>query len=199
MFHTEPDSDTLPVLMEISPPGTRSITSVAGNNAYPGSSLSFNGTDSSRYHEEGPFANSPCLVLKEIQPKVYQCSICVRTFTRPHNLKHHLPAQTGEKSRRCQKCGQSFGRLDALKRHASLHIEHTTYKCGHVHARETWGCGREFSRAEDLVRHFKSLRGTGRVKSRPPIYGPVLHPDNLVGLARDCVDVVDDEDDGYDS
>lgn len=52
------------------------------------------------------------------KPRLYQCSVCLRSFARLEHLKRHERSHTKEKPFNCGVCGRKFSRRDLLLRHA---------------------------------------------------------------------------------
>ncbi|XP_071600402.1 zinc finger protein 770 isoform X2 [Heliangelus exortis] len=57
--------------------------------------------------------------------KLYQCSICFKTFRSPSNLKRHYVIHAGQKPFECLVCGKSFRQASHLKRHCLIHLKET--------------------------------------------------------------------------
>ncbi|KAI8853255.1 hypothetical protein BC829DRAFT_360193 [Chytridium lagenaria] len=84
------------------------------------------------------------------RPTLYQCPFpeCLKTFTRPYNLKSHYRSHTGERPYHCQYCTHTFPRKHDLKRHEKLHGGDKPFMCP--------ACSKSFARADALKRHVKS-------------------------------------------
>ncbi|GAN05279.1 hypothetical protein MAM1_0086d04749 [Mucor ambiguus] len=57
------------------------------------------------------------------EKKQYQCSVCLKKFTRPSALQAHSYTHTAEKPFQCQSpnCGRSFSVVSNLRRHFKVH------------------------------------------------------------------------------
>ena len=103
-------------------------------------------------------------------PVSFNCSFCEKKFTRKHNLDLHLRQHKapGEKPYVCSTCGRKFSRNGDCTRHeASSHGAGNTFICGGTLKNGvTWGCGKDFSRNDMLLRHYRTDIG---MKCREPI------------------------------
>ncbi|XP_030308433.1 zinc finger protein 770 isoform X2 [Calypte anna] len=59
----------------------------------------------------------------EVANKLYQCSICLKTFRSPSKLKRHYVMHAGQKPFECLVCGKSFRQAPHLKRHCLIHFK----------------------------------------------------------------------------
>ncbi|KAK9466744.1 hypothetical protein V1512DRAFT_263317 [Lipomyces arxii] len=94
-------------------------------------------------------------------PSTFKCTQCDKTFTRNYNLKSHMRTHVNERPYVCIHCSKAFARQHDKKRHESLHFGVKKFACkGQLaHGMGTWGCSKEFARADALSRHFKSEAG----------------------------------------
>ncbi|KAI9267443.1 hypothetical protein BY458DRAFT_511800 [Sporodiniella umbellata] len=58
--------------------------------------------------------------IKYAKNKIYDCTICPRSFARKHDLQRHIRVHTGAKPYYCLNCEKAFARTDALKRHLRM-------------------------------------------------------------------------------
>ncbi|KAL6403073.1 hypothetical protein AUP68_12405 [Ilyonectria robusta] len=90
----------------------------------------------------------------------FQCTLCPKRFTREYNLRSHLRTHTDERPFVCTVCGKAFARQHDRRRHESLHSGEKKFVCqGDLKVGGRWGCGRRFTRADALGRHFRSEAG----------------------------------------
>ena len=75
-----------------------------------------------------------------------QCTTCLKTFSRPYNLKSHQRTHTKERPFLClhPDCGWTFARPHDLKRHELLHSGVKPFECV---------CGKRFARSDAFKRH----------------------------------------------
>ena len=95
-------------------------------------------------------------------PATFQCTLCPKKFTRAYNLRSHLRTHTDERPFVCTVCGKAFARQHDRKRHEGLHSGEKKFVCrGELSSisGQIWGCGRRFTRADALGRHFRSEAG----------------------------------------
>lgn len=101
-------------------------------------------------------------------PDTLQCSHCSRRFTRALDLRKHL--RMHELPRSCAVCGKGYATQRDLKRHEYSHAvrepEPSYFVCeGSLKAGGgRWGCGRRFTRRNNLARHLKTEAGRSCIK-----------------------------------
>jgi uncharacterized Zn-finger protein len=85
-------------------------------------------------------------VRRRTTPSPLQCTICLKTFSRPYNLKSHQRTHTNERPYIClyPGCGKTFARPHDLKRHDFLHSGIRPHQCS---------CGKRFARSDAFKRH----------------------------------------------
>nr|XP_009512813.1 PREDICTED: zinc finger protein 770 [Phalacrocorax carbo] len=59
----------------------------------------------------------------EVVNKLYQCSICFKTFKSPSKLERHYLMHAGQKPFECSVCGKNFRQAPHLKRHHLVHFK----------------------------------------------------------------------------
>ncbi|XP_009491550.1 zinc finger protein 770 [Pelecanus crispus] len=59
----------------------------------------------------------------EVVNKLYQCSICFKTFKSPSKLERHYLMHAGQKPFECLVCGKNFRQAPHLKRHHLIHFK----------------------------------------------------------------------------
>lgn len=106
-------------------------------------------------------------------PPTFQCTLCLKRFTRAYNLRSHLRTHTDERPFVCTVCGKAFARQYDRKRHEGLHSGEKKFVCkGELKQDGQWGCGRRFARADALGRHFHSE--AGRICIKPLVDEEVI-------------------------
>jgi uncharacterized Zn-finger protein len=88
----------------------------------------------------------------------FLCDFCGKTFAKNYNLKSHLKTHSDAKPFKCSFCERSFARNHDKKRHEYLHQGVKRFQCGGTlkDGVTRWGCGKHFSRADGLGRHFRT-------------------------------------------
>ena len=95
-------------------------------------------------------------------PKIHECNICSKTYTRSYNLESHMRTHTNQRPFTCTSCHTSFARRSDLNRHEGLHSGEKKFVCeGELRLQPgiRWGCGKRFSRSENLTAHYRSEIG----------------------------------------
>ncbi|MCJ1478396.1 hypothetical protein MMC13_007076 [Lambiella insularis] len=88
----------------------------------------------------------------------FQCKECSKSFTRKFNLTSHMMSHVDDRRFACAECGRKFVRRHDQKIHEALHSKANKFVCrGRVNNDK--GCGREFTRASALKRHWNSNAG----------------------------------------
>jgi hypothetical protein len=97
---------------------------------------------------------------KQKKHATFQCNLCPKRFTRAYRLRSHLRTHTDGRPFVCSVCEKAFVRQADCQRHEALHSGEKKFVCrGSFETGETWGCGRDFARADSLGRHFRSEAG----------------------------------------
>ncbi|KAK6850744.1 hypothetical protein PG987_000378 [Apiospora arundinis] len=114
-----------------------------------------------------PSMPNPDTRSKATGPAKFQCPQCSKTFTRSANLRGHERSHRNERPFACDVCGMAFVRQHDKKRHEETrHAGERKYIChGYLRDGSSWGCQRNFARADVLNDHQKSQ--TGRSCIRP--------------------------------
>ncbi|KAK8879910.1 hypothetical protein PGQ11_001204 [Apiospora arundinis] len=114
-----------------------------------------------------PSMSNPDTKPKATGPAKFHCSQCSKTFTRSANLQGHQRSHRNERPFACEVCGMTFVRQHDKKRHEETrHADERKYIChGYLRDGSSWGCQRNFARADVLSDHHKSQ--TGRSCIRP--------------------------------
>jgi Zinc finger, C2H2 type len=103
---------------------------------------------------------------KRGRPEYFTCEHCSKEFKKKYNWTSHLLSHGNERPFQCRVCRAAFQRSSDCTRHESKH-ESKRFKCGGTlpDGRE-WGCGRLFSRADELsAHHYRSKTGRECLKS----------------------------------
>lgn len=93
-------------------------------------------------------------------PSPFQCNVCAKPFTRKFNLNSHMMSHSNNRPHECSVCGHKFVRRHDLKVHKALHSGAIKFVC-RARQNANGGCGREFTRASALKRHWRSEAGRG--------------------------------------
>lgn len=93
------------------------------------------------------------------------CHVCSKVFSKPSRLSSHMRTHTDAKPYGCSSCGRAFAREPDLTRHEALHSERKHACGGYLKSGAKWGCGKKFTRADGLARHFKGE--TGKLCMKP--------------------------------
>ncbi|CZR66568.1 uncharacterized protein PAC_16469 [Phialocephala subalpina] len=105
----------------------------------------------------------------------HQCDFpnCGERFTRSTTLREHERIHSGERPFACSVCGMEFPRSKDRNRHQKIHTGGEEYLCGISTAtRESWGCGKNFARKDQLAAHLRTQGGWRCI-------APMLHDQDL--------------------
>ncbi|KAH8652695.1 hypothetical protein BGZ60DRAFT_533558 [Tricladium varicosporioides] len=98
-------------------------------------------------------------VVKAPKKKTFSCPSCFKVFSRNYNLTSHLATHDTKKPFPCRYCPTRFARQNDCRRHENSHIGEKFACRGVLADGSTWGCGKEFTRADSLRNHHKSKVG----------------------------------------
>ncbi|KAG9233941.1 hypothetical protein BJ875DRAFT_377537 [Amylocarpus encephaloides] len=97
----------------------------------------------------------PTISRKEI----HRCNACFKVFKRKYNLQSHLVIHDPMKPFGCSTCPKRFARLSDCTRHEKSHSGIKFTCTGVLRDGSSWGCGKEFARADTLSNHHKTRLG----------------------------------------
>jgi hypothetical protein len=99
--------------------------------------------------------------MPRLRGDLHQCPMCPKRYTRYFNLQSHFLTHENLRPFACTVCERRFFRQDDRKSHERLHLPNArSFVCrGVLTSGQEWGCGRRFSRKQNLERHFKSEKG----------------------------------------
>lgn len=90
----------------------------------------------------------------------FKCDYCSQVYKKRYNLQSHLTTHGVERPYPCEHCDKEFARLGDYRRHMKTHTGEKDFECyGLLRDGRTWGCGKSFSRADILSKHWESRRG----------------------------------------
>ncbi|TPX09019.1 uncharacterized protein E0L32_001720 [Thyridium curvatum] len=90
----------------------------------------------------------------------FKCDNCSQVYKKRYNLQSHLRTHGVERPYPCAHCDKEFARSGDWKRHMKTHTGEKSFDChGSLRDGRTWGCGKSFSRADILRKHWESRRG----------------------------------------
>lgn len=93
-------------------------------------------------------------------PGPFPCQHCASVFKIASRLRSHMRTHTDEKPWVCSICHKAFSRQPDLNRHGKVHLGDRKFVCrGNLKNGGQWGCGKKFTRADGLARHYKSDKG----------------------------------------
>ena len=66
---------------------------------------------------------SPTGSMQQLNPRLYSCGKCSKSYARLDHLSRHVRMHTNDKPYKCQVCTKAFARADLLKRHTLGHAK----------------------------------------------------------------------------
>jgi len=81
-------------------------------------------------------------------PRVYECTVCLRTFKWRETLKLHARTHTGERPYECKVCARKFSAKAYLHTHLRVHTGERPFVCAQ--------CGDAFTQATALKTHINT-------------------------------------------
>jgi len=97
------------------------VLDTSGRNAQPYLCSKLLETEQSCYSYSHDFSEGT--EKSEVVTKLYQCSICFKTFKSPSKLERHYLMHAGQKPFECLVCGKNFRQAPHLKRHQLTHLK----------------------------------------------------------------------------
>ena len=86
-----------------------------------------------------------------LEPGVWRCGQCFKSFTQRSLLQIHVCPRLPEKPYQCGHCAQSFAHPTDLRTHVVTHNSERPFKCGF--------CGRSFAGSTTLNNHIRTHTG----------------------------------------